>query len=140
MPRKKKGPPNDGPPKSPGGRFAKRGSEHKKRRSHGAALPLEDGAKGKRGSGTKGEANRANHAAQKPAKKMKSTWVPSTSRQVKAVRLAADLRPHQGRSRGLYETAAFCSLVLGLFVAHQNGAMDSFVAVLGEDQAAQNAG
>ena len=42
MPRKKNDTP-DGPPKSPGGRFAKRGSEKKKRRGGGAALPLDDG-------------------------------------------------------------------------------------------------
>ena len=126
MPRK-----NNDPPKSPGGRFAKKGSEKKRRRGSGSSLPLEDGAKGKRGSKSKGEANQA-AAAAKPAKKMKSTWVPTTTRQLKAVRLAAEIRPHQGRSRGLYETAAFCSLVLGLFLAHQNGAMESFAMVLGE--------
>ncbi|MGZ0214130.1 MAG: hypothetical protein ACKVI4_16760 [Actinomycetales bacterium] len=126
MPRK-----NNDPPKSPGGRFAKKGSEKKRRRGSGPSLSLKDGAKGKRGSKSKGEANQA-AAAAKPAKKMKSTWVPTTTRQLKAVRLAAEIRPHQGRSRGLYETAAFCSLVLGLFLAHQNGAMESFAMVLGE--------
>ena len=74
MPRK-----NNDPPKSPGGRFAKKGSEKKRRRGSGPSLPLEDGAKGKRGSKSKGEANQA-AAAAKPAKKMKSTWVPTQRR------------------------------------------------------------
>ena len=73
MPRKK----ND-PPKSPGGRFASAGSEKKRRRGSGPSLSLTDGAKGKRGSKTKGEANQA-RAAAKPAKKMKSTWVPTST-------------------------------------------------------------
>jgi hypothetical protein len=62
MPRNK----ND-PPKSPGGRFAKKGSEKKRRRGSGPSLSLKDGAKGKRGRKSEGEAIPA-AAAAKPAK------------------------------------------------------------------------
>ena len=87
MPAKK--PTDDGPPKSPGGRFAKKGREHKRRRSGGGKLPINLGGKGKRGSRIAGEAERARHDEQKPAKKAMISaqqavpsfpeWLPSSS-------------------------------------------------------------
>ena len=48
-------------------------------------------------------------------------WMPRTGTQLKAARLREEVLPHQGRSRGLYETAAFCCMVVSLFLAHQDG-------------------
>jgi hypothetical protein len=126
-----RGSPGRQPDRSPGGKFKKKGSGGK-RRSSGAKLPLKDGNKGKRGSRSTGETKRARHWDDGPAKKMKTTWQPRSPRAVKSNRLWEEIRPHQGRARGLWETAAFCSLVMGLFFAHQNGALDAFVALAGE--------
>ena len=56
-------------------------------------------------------------------KKQKNTWVPATQRQKKAAKLREAIRPHQGRSRNLWETAAFCFLVCSLCFAHADGSL-----------------
>ena len=127
-----RGSPGRQPDRSPGGKFKKKNKDTKRRRS-AKTLPLTDGKRGKRGSHGVGETKRGRHD-EGPAKKHKSTWMPRTPRACKADRLWQQLRPHQGRARGLWETAAFCSLVLGLFVAQQNGALEAVAAIAGEPE------
>lgn len=120
-----------GPQRSPGGKFTKKGQEGKKRRGS-KSLPLMDGKKGKRGSKEASESPRARHDVPSPKLPAKQ-WTPSTTRQLKADRLKGVLVNHRGRSRGYFETAAFCSVVLGLYLAHQSGALGDLAAVIDPD-------
>lgn len=110
-----------GPERSPGGKFSKKGSAGKKRRGS-KSLALKDGKKGKRGSLRAGETGRDRHDEPAPELPVKE-WKPKTMTEKKAARLKEDVKNRQGRARTFYELSAFCSVVLGLFLAHRSGAL-----------------
>jgi hypothetical protein len=118
-----------GPRQSPGsGRFVKKGKRRSLKGTRKKALSLTD-AKGVEKNHSAGTKKRKRHDEPEPAVTAKK-WTPSTTRQLKAARLKDALINHRGRSRGYLETAAFCSVVLGLYLAHQSGVLGTLAAVV----------
>lgn len=77
-------------------------------------------------------ATKGRHEPVEPSeKKSPSQFVPSTARQMKAARLRAGVHNNQGRSRGLWETAAFLHMIVSLFLAHQDGSLLTLAMLAG---------
>ena len=109
----------DQPRHSPGtGRFVKKGRERSGKTGN-RSLALKDG-KGIEKSNSAGSAKRKRHdePTQEVAPK---DWKPTTGTDHKATKLKYLVTNHQGRSRSFWENAAFCSVVLGLYLKHRSG-------------------
>jgi hypothetical protein len=103
------------------------------------ALSLTD-KKGTDPTSSVGKAKRRRHdgppeqpVAKQPVAK---DWQPTTGKDHKATRLKSLVTNHQGRSRSFWENAAFCSVVLGLYLKHRSGELAKLASRVKPDWAA----